>query len=97
MIKIVKEKPIKSTTSVEGILVQVTGGQWYGITIFRPARNPWLGRASKSTSTGRMDFTTGSETLQMQFKDKPTFEELKETLVNVLNGEEPIKCKINYN
>ena len=97
MIKIVKEKPIKSTTSVEGILVQVTGGQWYGITIFRPARNPWLGRASKSTTTGRMEFTAGSETFQMQFKDKPTFEELKEILINVLNGAEPIKCKINYN
>ena len=90
MIKIVKEKPIKSTTSVEGILVQVTGGQWYG-------RNPWLGRASKSTTTGRMEFTVGSETFQMQFKDKPTFEELKETLINVLNGAEPVKCKINYN
>ena len=97
MIKIVKEKPIKSTTSVEGILVQVTGGQWYGITIFRPARNPWLGRASKSTTTGRMEFTAGSETFQMQFKDKPTFEEFKETLINVLNGAEPVKCKINYN
>ena len=96
MIKIVKEKPIKSTTSVEGILVQVTGGQWYGITAFRPARNPWLGRASKSTTTGRMEFTAGSETFQMQFKEKPTFEELKETLVNVLNGAEPVKCKIAY-
>ena len=97
MIKIVKEKPIKSTTSVEGILVQVTGGQWYGITTFRPARNPWLGRASKSTTTGRMEFTAGSETFHMQFKDKPTFEELKEILIDVLNGAEPIKCKINYN
>nr|QPI16235.1 MAG: hypothetical protein NIOZUU157_00118 [Virus NIOZ-UU157] len=96
MIEIVKEKPIKSTTSVEGILVQVTGGQWYGITIFRPARNPWLGRASKSTTTGRTEFTVGSETFQMQFKDKPNFEELKETLVNVLNGAEPVKCKIAY-
>ena len=96
MIKIVKEKPIKSTTSVEGILVQVTGGQWYGITIFRPARNPWLGRASKSTTTGRMEFNVGSETFQMQFKEKPNFEELKETLVNVLNGAEAVKCKIAY-
>ena len=85
MIKIVKEKPIKSTTSVEGILVQVTGGQWYGITAFRPARNPWLGRASKSTTTGRMEFTAGSETFQMQFKEKPTFEELKEILIGLLS------------
>ena len=54
------------------------------------------GRASKSTTTGRMEFTVGSETFQMQFKDKPNFEELKETLVNVLNGAEPVKCKIAY-
>tara|TARA_B110000977_G_C10877489_1_gene416134 strand:- start:96 stop:389 length:294 start_codon:yes stop_codon:yes gene_type:complete len=97
MIKIVKEKPIKSSTSVEGILVQVTGGQWYGITTFRPARNPWLGRASKSTTTGRMEFTSGSETFQQAYKEKPTFEELKETLMAVLNGAEPVKYKINYN
>ena len=96
MIKIVKEKPIKSTTSVEGILVQVTGGQWYGITIFRPARNPWLGRASMSTTTGRMEFTRGSETFQQSFTDKPTFEELKTTLIEVLNGAEPVKYQINY-
>ena len=69
MIKIIKEKPIKSTTSVEGILIQVTGGQWYGITRFRPARNPWLGRGSKSTTTGRMEFTSGSETFQQAYKE----------------------------
>ncbi len=43
-----------------------------------------------------MEFTRGSETFQMQFKEKPTFEELKETLINVLNGADPIKCEINY-
>ena len=43
-----------------------------------------------------MEFTAGSETFQMQFKEKPNFEELKETLVSVLNGAEPIKCKIAY-
>ena len=42
MIKIIKEKPIKSSTKVEGILVQVTGGQWYGITKFQAPRNPWM-------------------------------------------------------
>ena len=96
MIKIVKEKPIKSTTSVKGILVQVTGGQWYGITIFQPARNPWLGRASKSTTTGRMDFTRGTELFQQSFSTKPTFEELKIVLVAVLNGAEPVKYNIAY-
>jgi hypothetical protein len=96
MIKIVKEKPIKSTTSVKGILVQVTGGQWYGITIFQPARNPWLGRAGKSTTTGRMDFSPGTEVFQQGFKEKPNFEELKITLLEVLNGAEPVKFKISY-
>ena len=96
MIEIIKEKPIKSSTKVKGILVQVTGGQWYGITIFQPARNPWLGRASKSTNTGRMDFTRGSETFQQPFNAEPNFEELKATLINVLNGAEPVKYQIAY-
>jgi len=96
MIKIIKEKPIKSTTSVAGILVQVTGGQWYGITIFRPARNPWIGRAGKSTTTGRMEFGLGTETFQQSYSDKPSFEELKIVLIGVLNGAEPVKHKINY-
>tara|TARA_B100000795_G_scaffold218058_1_gene172102 strand:+ start:199 stop:489 length:291 start_codon:yes stop_codon:yes gene_type:complete len=96
MIKIIKEKPIKSTTSVEGILIQVTGGQWYGLTMFQPARNPWMGRGGKSTTTGRMDFSTGSETFQQKFTAKPTFEELKIILMDVLNGADPIKHKINY-
>ena len=96
MIEIVKEKPIKSSTNVEGILLQVTGGQWYGITRFQPARNPWVGRCGKSTTTGRMDFTTGSELFQSKYQTKPDWKELKEMLVAVLNGAEPIKDKINY-
>ena len=96
MIEIIKEKPIKSSTSVEGILVQVTGKQWYGITMFRPARNPWIGRAGKSTTTGRMEFGLGTETFQQSYSDKPSFEELKTVLIGVLNGAEPVKHKINY-
>ena len=34
---------------------------------------------------------------QQAYKEKPTFEELKETLMAVLNGAEPVKYKINYN
>tara|TARA_R110000772_G_scaffold17825_1_gene49542 strand:+ start:154 stop:444 length:291 start_codon:yes stop_codon:yes gene_type:complete len=96
MIKIIKEKPIKSTTKVEGILVQVTGGQWYGITIFQPARNPWIGRAGKSTTTGKMDFGRGTELFQQFYTAKPNFEELKIMLVSVLNGAEPAKYEISY-
>jgi hypothetical protein len=98
MIEIIKEKPIKSSTSVEGIIVQVTGGQWYGITLFQAARNPWMGRCGKSTTTGRMDFSRGTEIFQTRFATKPeNFEELKAMLISVLNGAEPIKHTINYN
>ena len=43
-----------------------------------------------------MEFTSGSETFQQAYKEKPTFEELKETLMSVLNGAEPVKYKIHY-
>tara|TARA_R110000796_G_scaffold1759_6_gene7215 strand:+ start:516 stop:806 length:291 start_codon:yes stop_codon:yes gene_type:complete len=96
MIEIIKEKPIKSSTSVEGILVQVTGGQWYGITRFMAPRNPWMGRAAKATTTGRMDFGAGSETFQKSFTSSPDWEELKTMLMNVLNGEDAIIDKLTY-
>jgi len=96
MIEIIKEKPLKSTTSVEGILVQVTGGQWYGITRFQPSRNPWFGRAAKSTSTGRIEFGRGTEVFQKIYKGAPEYEELKTILVQVLNGAEPTLDKMNY-
>ena len=31
MIEVTKTKPIKSTTSVEGILVQLSNGEYYGV------------------------------------------------------------------
>lgn len=96
MIEIVKEKPIKSSTKVEGILIQVTGGQWYGITRFQPARNPWLGKAAKSTTTGRMDFDVDSAIFQKRFTEQPGWDELKKMLIDVLNGAEPIKHKITF-
>ncbi len=96
MIKIIKEKPIKSSTRVEGILVQVTGGQWYGITKFQAPRNPWMGRAAKATTTGRMEFGSGNETFQKSFPGKPEWEELKTMLMDVLNGGEAIIDKLTY-
>jgi len=96
MIEIVKEKPIKSSTAVEGIMIQVTGGQWYGITRFMAPRNPWMGRCAKATTTGRMNFTAGSELYQSRYTTKPEWEELKTMLIDVLNGAEPIKHSISY-
>ena len=95
MIEIIKEKPLKSTTSVEGILVQITGGQWYGITRFMPPRNPWFGRAAKAKGT-RIDFNVGAEVFQKIHRDKPEWEDLKTMLVNVLNGAEAPLDKMNH-
>ena len=88
MIKIIKEKGLKSTTKVEGLLVQVTGGQWYGLTRFAPPRNPWFGRAGKSTSTGRMDFGRDQAVFMKSYRSQPEWEELKTILLDVLNDKQ---------
>ena len=85
MIEIIKEKPLKSTTSVKGILVRVTGGDWYALTKYQPSRNPWYGRAAKSTSTGRIDFNSNAIFVK-RYTQVPELEELKTLLINVLNG-----------
>jgi len=87
MIEIIKEKPLKSTTSVKGILVRVTGGDWYALTKYQPSRNPWYGRAAKSTSTGRIDFNSNAIFVK-RYTQVPELEELKTLLINVLNGAE---------
>tara|TARA_R100000742_G_C4213730_1_gene39391 strand:- start:224 stop:520 length:297 start_codon:yes stop_codon:yes gene_type:complete len=86
MIQIIKEKPLKSTTNVKGLIIQVTGGQWYGITKMQPPRNNWFGRAGKSTSTGRIDFDRHAALFMKSYRSEPTFEELKELLLDVLNN-----------
>jgi hypothetical protein len=87
MIQIIKEKPLKSTTNVKGILVRVTGGDWYALTKYQPPRNPWYGRAVKSTSTGRIDFNSNPVYVK-KYDASPELEELKTLLINVLNGAE---------
>jgi|TARA_R110000851_G_scaffold267113_1_gene419563 hypothetical protein len=86
MIEIIKEKPLKSTTNVKGLIVQVTGGQWYGLTKMQPPRNTWFGRAGKSTSTGRMDYDRNAALFMKSYSGEPTFEEIKQLLLNVLNN-----------
>lgn len=86
MIQIIKEKPLKSTTNVQGLIVQVTGGQWYGLTKMQPPRNTWFGRAGKSTSTGRMDYDRSAALFMKSYRSEPTFEEIKELLLDILNN-----------
>jgi len=97
MIQILKTKPLKSTTKVEGLLVQVTGGQWYGLTRFDAPRNPWFGRAGKSTSTGRMEFGNEHVVFMKSYRSQPEWEELKTILLDVLNNKiEPPKDSLYY-
>jgi len=86
MIEIMKEKPLKSTTNVQGLLVQITGGQWYGLTKMQPPRNNWFGRAGKSTTTGRIDFDRKAALFMKRYKSEPTFDEIKQLLLDVLNN-----------
>ena len=97
MIQIIKEKPLKSTTNVQGLLVQMKGGQWYGLTKMQPPRNSWFGRAGKSTSTGRIDFDRNAAIFMKRYTSEPTFEELKELLLDILNnGAEAPKDEMVY-
>ena len=59
MIQVTRTKLLKSTTSVEGILVQMSNKEWYSITRMRPPRFGWYIRCAPSSSTGKMTF--GSE------------------------------------
>jgi len=95
MIQIIKEKPLKSDTKVEGVLVQVTGNQWYALTRYQPSRNPWFGRAAKSTSTGRIDFQS-KPIYAKRYTTTPEFDKLKELLMSVLNGAESPQDSPNF-
>lgn len=99
MLELKKTKELKTTTSVEGILVQLSDKKWYAITYFQPTRNPWFIRACESTTSGRIN--TQNEVFMMTSNRKPTTEEVEgkiNFLIDVLNGvEDPIHEKITYN
>lgn len=91
MIQVVKTKELKSTTKVEGILVLMSDGQWYGISRVMPPRNPWILRGSKSTRTGRLSMDS---IFMKHCSNKPDLKEGIDLLVRVLNGEEAVKDKL---
>ena len=94
MIEIVKTKELRSTTSVEGILVQMSDGEWYGVSRTMPPRNPWFLRGSKASRTGRLSMDS---IFLKQCREKPSLEEGVQLLVKVLNGGEAPQDKIFYN
>ena len=94
--KIVKTKTLRSTTSVEGTLVQVTGGSWYAVTRLMPPRSPWYTRGCIATSTGRLSMEMSDMVFMKSHVRKPSLEEAIEMLMSVLNGAEPIKNLPTY-
>lgn len=96
MLEVIKTKEMKSTTKVEGILVQMSDKQWYAITRMMPPRFGWYLRCSPSTSTGRLTF--GNELFMYPTKGKPEFEEGIKELTDVLNNVKEGRIeKPNYN
>jgi hypothetical protein len=93
MIQVVKTKELKSTTSVEGVLVLMSNGQWYGVSRICPPRSTWMLRGSTATRTGRLSM---EDIFMKRCVGKPDLQEGVDMLTRVLNGEEPIKDKMVY-
>lgn len=93
MIQVVKTKELKSTTNVEGILVLMSNGEWYGVSRMMPPRSTWIMRGSAASRTGRLSM---ENIFMKRCISKPDLQEGIDMLTRVLNGEEPIKDKIVY-
>jgi hypothetical protein len=94
MIEILKEKPLKSTTAVEGVLVHASNGNHYGITRQFISRNGWFLRGADSTKTGKISM---QNVFMKRCNGKPEIEEGTAILLQILNGEaEPIHDKVTY-
>jgi hypothetical protein len=98
MIQVLKTKPMKSSTKVEGLLVQMDNKQWYAITRMMPARHGWYLRCGPCTTSGRMDLIKDLLFMMPYRMVKPEFQDGIDTLVSILNGKsEPIVDMPNYN
>ena len=97
MIEVLKTKEMKSTTKVEGLLVQMNDKQWYAITRMMPARHGWYLRCSPSTSTGKLSF--GNEIYMYPTgREKAEFQEGIDELLDILNGKKGGRLEHpNYN
>jgi len=90
MIQLVKTKELKSSTKVEGIMVLMSDGEWYGITRMMPPRSPLFMRGSVSRKNGKLSMV---DIFMKSFATKPTLEEGIEMLTLILNGEKAVKDK----
>jgi hypothetical protein len=92
----IRTKPLKSTTSVEGTLVQCSNNQWYAIITMRPSRNPWFMKSLSATSTGRTNINDEQFSMRCSGTNRPNTEEGIKMLLNALNGAEVPRDKIEY-
>lgn len=93
MISVIRTKELKSTTKVEGILLLMSNGEWYGVTRFLAPKSTWYLRGSASGRSGRLSMT---DLFMKGCPTKPDLQEGIDMLVNVLNGEPPIKDKLIF-
>jgi len=94
MIEVTKTKPIKSTTSVEGILVQLSNGEYYGVTRLMIPRAGWYLRGSTSSKTGKLSM---DNVFMKHCTKKPELDEGVKLLTHIMNGGDAILDKPNYN
>lgn len=98
MIQVLKTKEMKSTTNVEGLLVQMDNKQWYAITRMQPARFGWYLRCGPCTSTGKMDLMKDILYMIPTGNTKEEFQVGIDYLVDILNGnKEAVIDMPNYN
>lgn len=95
-ITVIKSKPLKSTTSVEGTLVQCSNNQWYAILTMHPSRNPWFMKSVSATSTGRTNINDEQFSMKCAGPNRPNPEDGVQVLLNALNGLEVPKDRISY-
>ncbi len=86
MIQVLKTKPMKSTTKVEGLLVQMDNKQWYAITRMQPARFGWYLRCGPCTTSGKMDLIKDILYMIPTGNTKQEFQVGIDLLVDILNG-----------
>jgi hypothetical protein len=94
MIEIVKTKPIKSTTAVEGVLVQTSNGNFFGVTRQNISRNGWFLRGAEATKTGKISMQ--NVFMKRCIGGKPELEEGVTLLLEILNGAEAVNDKVIY-
>ena len=97
MIQVLKTKPMKSSTKVEGLLVQMDNKQWYAITRMQPARFGWYLRCGPCTTSGKMDLINYI-LYMVPTKTKQEFQVGIDLLVDILNGKKAAVIDMpNYN